>query len=197
MSLRHWLRTAAVAVAAVPLGLLLAGCGSGTDPGQGYVSGEGTVTTVPAGQRPAAPDLRGTTLEGTSFDLAALRGKVVVLNFWASWCPPCRAEGPALQTVARQLRSRGVDFVGVDTRDDDQAAARAFLSDIGSVYPNLDDSDGRVALAFQQGSVRLPPEAIPSTLVVDRAGRVAARILGPTTEPRLTALVTSIATEPA
>jgi thiol-disulfide isomerase/thioredoxin len=184
------------AVLAAAVALLVAGCGGGADPGQGYVSGEGTLTTVAVGQRPAAPDLRGRTLEGSTFDLASLRGDVVVLNFWASWCPPCRAEGPSLQIVARAMRDKGVEFVGVDTRDDDKAAARAFLSDIDSSYPNLDDSDGRVALAFQQGSIRLPPEAIPSTLVVDRSGRIAARILGPTTQPRLTALLMSVAAEP-
>jgi thiol-disulfide isomerase/thioredoxin len=178
-------------------GLVLAGCSSGTDSTLGYISGPGNVTQVTSADRHDAPPVRGKTLEGGSFDLAAYRGRVVVLNFWASWCPPCRAEAPALQRVATAMKPRGVVFVGIDTRDDDGDAVRAFLRNVGSTYPNLSDADGRLTLAFQDGPVRLPPELIPSTLVVDRQGRLAARILGPTTQPRLTALLTSIAAEPA
>ena len=195
MTPRPTLRVLALLLAMAALAL--AACSSGTDPGQGFVGGPGTVTEVRAGDRPQAPTLRGTTLDGRAFDLAAYRGQVVVLNFWGSWCPPCRAEAPALERVAAALKPSGVVFVGVDTRDLDQDAARAFLRNVGTTYVNLDDSDGRLALAFQQGSVRLPPQAIPSTLVVDRQGRLAARILGPTTQPRLTALLTPIAAERA
>jgi thiol-disulfide isomerase/thioredoxin len=187
-------RLAATVLALVSAGSLLAGCaGSNDDSGSGknFVSGAGYVTQVFAGDRTPAPPVTGSVLEGGSFDLSRYRGKVVVLNFWASWCAPCRAEGPALQVVAADLAKQGVVFVGVNTRDDADAA-RAFLENIHSAYPNVDDADGHVALAFHG---TLPPDAIPSTIVIDRQGRIAARIVGPTTEPRLRALLAPLATQ--
>jgi thiol-disulfide isomerase/thioredoxin len=194
---RRAARRALAPLLAAAAALALAACSGGNDATLGYISGPGTVTQVRTADRPAAPDVTGRTVEGGSFDLAAYRGKVVVLNFWASWCPPCRAEGPALQRVAAAMAPQGVVFVGISTRDDDGDAVRAYLRNIASTYPNLDDTDGRLTLLFQSGPVRIPPMAIPSTIVVDRQGRLAARILGPTTQPRLTALLTSIASEPA
>jgi thiol-disulfide isomerase/thioredoxin len=187
-------RLAATVLAVVSAASLLAGCsGSNDDSGSGknFVSGEGFVTQVYTADRKAAPKVTGSVLEGGSFDLSKERGKVVVLNFWASWCAPCRAEGPALQVVALDLAKQGVVFVGVNTRDD-PAAARAFLTNIHSAYLNINDSDGQVALAFHG---TLPPDAIPSTIVIDRQGRIAARIVGPTTEPRLRALLAPLATQ--
>jgi thiol-disulfide isomerase/thioredoxin len=189
--------TAAVrALGVLTLAALLAGCagGSAGSGSQRFVAGEGVVTTVSAGDRIPAPAVTGSTLEGGDFDLASLRGKVVVLNFWASWCAPCRAEGPSLQVVAGSLAPEGVVFVGVDTRDDDSDAARAFLANIDSTYANVDDSDGHVALAFHG---TLPPDAVPSTIVIDRHGRIAARVVGPTTEPRLRALLAPLVAEAA
>jgi hypothetical protein len=92
------------------------------------------------------------------------------------------------------MAGKGVQFIGIDSRDSDTAAANAFLSNIGSTYPNVQDPDGELALAFRG---TLTPGTIPSTLVLDRQGRVAVRILGPTTEPRLTALVTPVVAESA
>lgn len=179
--------------------LVLAGCASGTAaPGgtaeQGYLAGDGTTTVVAAADREPAPGLAGTTLDGASFDLSALRGKVVVLNVWASWCPPCRAESPMLQAVATDLRADGVEFVGIATRDGDGTAARAFAENVGLTYPSVLDPDGVALLAFRE---TLPPQAIPSTLVIDRQGRIAGRVIGPTTEPRLRALIAPVLAEPA
>jgi thiol-disulfide isomerase/thioredoxin len=188
------------AVAALTLGLLAtSGCGaassssasSGQPADQQFVSGPGTVTRVPASDRAAAPKLAGTLLDGSSFDLAEHRGKVVVLNVWGSWCPPCRAEAPHLQRVWSETRSSGVQFVGIDTRDT-TASAQAFERRFGITYPSLVDDDGRLLLAFRS---TLPPNAIPSTIVVDRQGRVAARIVGATTYEKLRALVDGIAAE--
>jgi thiol-disulfide isomerase/thioredoxin len=182
------------AAAALMAGLGLAGCSSGSAAGDGYVSGDGSVTTYPVADRKAAPALSGTTLEGKPLALAGYRGKVVVLNFWGSWCPPCRLEGPFLQDMSTTYAAKGVQFVGVDERDLADSA-RSFLANIGSTYPNLfDGPDGLLVLQF---SKTVPPQATPSTLVIDRRGRIAVRILGPTTEPRLAAILAPLVAEPS
>ncbi len=188
-------RRGAAALAAA-LVLALSGCAGGASgtAQQGYVEGDGTILVVPAAQRVAAPDLKGTTLDGRPFDLASQRGKVVVLNVWASWCPPCRAEGPMLQTVHTELLPQGGTLVGIDTRDGDGTAARAFAQNIGMTYPSVVDRDGKLLLDFAD---TLPPQAVPSTLVIDRSGRSAARVIGPVTEPRLLALVDPLLAEKA
>ena len=174
----------------------LAACSNATassDKGneQGFVSGLGTVTRVDAASRKAGPELKGTTLGGAAFDLSALKGKVVVLNVWASWCGPCRAEAPVLERVAQDLRPQGVQFVGLDTRDSD-ASAKAFVDNYGVTYDSVIDRDGQLQLAFRK---TIPPSAIPSTLVLDRQGRVAGRYLGPITEPRLRDLIAPVLAE--
>jgi thiol-disulfide isomerase/thioredoxin len=174
--------------------LALAACSSASGSGNGYVSGDGTVTTFPAADRKSAPAVSGPTLEGGQLSLSSYRGKVVVLNFWGSWCPPCRAEGPFLQFMSTQYAPKGVQFVGVDIRDDADSA-RAFLQNIDASYPNLfDGPDGLLVLRF---SDVVPPQATPSTLVIDRKGRIAVRILGPTTEPALAAILAPLIAEKA
>ncbi len=93
--------------------------------GQNFVGGDGTVTTVSSSERDEAPALQGTTLAGEPLDLDDYLGQVVVLNVWGSWCTPCRAEAPTLERVYRDLRPQGVEFVGINTRDDEEKA-RAF-----------------------------------------------------------------------
>jgi thiol-disulfide isomerase/thioredoxin len=203
MSGRGRRRVVAAVLAAAAL-VLVAGCTGGVaspDNGTNYVEGDETYTTYPVGGRAQAPDLAGPTLEGSHLDTAALRGKVVVLNFWGSWCAPCRAEAPSLGRVAAAMAAKGVQFVGINTRDLDQDGPRLFLSDIHEetpgalAYPNLvDDPSDPYAVRFN-GIV--PAQAIPTTLILDRSGRIAARILGPTTQPRLTALLAPIAAEKA
>ena len=102
------------------------------------------------------------------------RGDIVVLNVWASWCAPCRAEAPELQEVWNDVQGRGVQFVGLNTRDSELSAQR-FVETMGLTFPSVQDTDGRLQLLFSDS---LPPQAIPSTLVIDRDGNVAARILG-------------------
>jgi thiol-disulfide isomerase/thioredoxin len=183
-----------LALATLLAGLALASCSSGSAAGDGYVSGDGSVSTYPVADRKAAPALSGTTLEGKQLALASYRGKVVVLNFWGSWCPPCRLEGPFLQYMSTTYAAQGVQFVGVDVRDDADEA-RSYLANIGSTYPNL--FDGPDSLLVLQFSTIVPPQATPSTLVIDRRGRIAVRILGPTTEPRLAAILAPLVVEPA
>jgi thiol-disulfide isomerase/thioredoxin len=186
---------AALVGAAVLFGL--AGCSSTAAPtaggdGQGFVTGDGSVAVVDPADRRPAPDLAGTTLSGDAVSLSDLAGDVVVLNVWASWCGPCREEAPYLQAVADESAADGVTFLGINTRDDD-AAAQAFERRFEITYPSIVDEDGRLLLAFRD---TLPPSAIPSTLVIDRQGRVAARILRSTTYTELKRLVADVAAEP-
>lgn len=143
-------------------------------------------TVYAVGSRPTLPALSGPTLAGGRLDLASLRGHVVVLNIWASWCAPCKAESPALAVVARATASEGVVFVGIDENDQD-AAAKAFLAGIKSDYTHLVDPEGALL-----AHLRMLPAGIPSSLVVDPQGRVAARVIGPTTAAQMTALVARV-----
>lgn len=162
------------------LALLAAGCAGSGQTGQPqagdtrFVAGDGTMQLFAAADRKPAPPVEGETLEGGTASLAAHRGKVVVLNFWASWCGPCRAEAPVLKEVAAKTKGGGVEFLGIDFKDR-KADALAFERTEQTGYPSIFDQPGKVALAFQ-GTV--PPAAIPSTLIIDEQGRIAARALG-------------------
>jgi thiol-disulfide isomerase/thioredoxin len=175
---------------------LVAGCGnnglnlnSGTSPQLKTVGGvEGGV--FPVGDREPAPDLSGVTLDGARLDVFSLRGKVVVLNFWASWCAPCRAEARNLEAVSSQTKALGVEFVGIDIKDD-ETAARAFVAAKHVSYPSLYDQPGMLLLAFRGQA----PQSPPTTIVLDRQGRVAARFLQAVTETELLGPVQVIARE--
>lgn len=186
--------TRMAAAAAVALTLLLAGCGSSGDAVEaagdsGFVAGDGSIVILQDDQRPPAPDLVGETLDGGTFRLSDHLGEAVVLNVWASWCAPCRAEAPALAALAEEFEGRGVQFAGLDTRDSD-VSARAFVDRFGIPYPNVIDRDGRLQLLFSDS---LPPQAIPSTLVIDPQGRVAARALGKVSESSLRGILEQLA----
>lgn len=148
---------------------------------------EGPVTIVPPASRGEAVDLSGKTLDGGELDVAQFRGTVVVVNVWGSWCPPCRKEAPQLERAYRDLSARGVVFVGVDTRDN-LAAARAFVVRYSITYPSLVD-DGPLLLAFR-GAV--PAAAVPTTIILDGAGRVAARVIGGTDAATVEGLVDDV-----
>lgn len=181
---------------ALGLVLLLAGCADASSDvesagGQGFVSGDGSAQVIAPEDRTAAPEVAGTTLDGEPLALADFSGDVVVVNVWGSWCAPCRAEAEALQQVYLDHRQDGVQFVGLNTRDQ-QAAALAFEERFGITYPSLVDENGELQLAFRDS---LPPNAIPSTLVIDRDGDIAARVVGPTTYSQLSDLVGDVAAE--
>lgn len=131
--------------------LVIAGCGGGataeSDPG--YLTGPGVVTRTPVAERVALPPVTGALLQGGEFDSAEYPDTVLVYNVWGSWCAPCRAEAPALQEVWEQTRDRGVQFVGVNVKDND-ASARAFEREFGITYPSITTADsGTVLLAFR------------------------------------------------
>uniref|UniRef100_UPI00058C5D7C TlpA family protein disulfide reductase n=1 Tax=Nigerium massiliense TaxID=1522317 RepID=UPI00058C5D7C len=171
------------------LGLVASGCGSRPASEGGFVSGDGTLTTVPPDQRRPAPRIAGETLDGARFDSAQHPGGVLVYNVWGSWCAPCRKEAPALADASKELKGTAT-FVGINTRDLSKEPAQAFVRAFGVPYVNVFDPDGALLLTFGRD---LPPSAIPSTIVVDREGRIAARILGETTKATLTGVVTDVA----
>jgi peroxiredoxin len=157
--------------------LLLAGCSTGADAvdvNNGgefrFVAGTPAGEVIPEGDRAAAPEFSGTLLGGGDFDSTELAGEVAVLNFWGSWCPPCRVETPQFQEVYAGVRDRGVQFLGLNVKETSEQFAQAFVDSEGIEFPSLYDPRGEVALAFRD----YPANAIPSTIVLDREGRVAA-----------------------
>ncbi len=156
--------------------------------GPSYVESSYSSKFYHPGSRPLAPAFTGTTLDGKRFSLAADRGQVVVINFWGSWCAPCRREAPVLAQLARTFAARRVDFIGDDVHDY-PAAARAFEHTFNVGYPSLNDSNNQVALAFHS---TVPAAAIPSTLVIDQHGRIAARVVGEVSFNGLRALIDDV-----
>jgi thiol-disulfide isomerase/thioredoxin len=167
--------------------------GIGSTPEAGFVNGDGTIKVIAPGDRKPAPALVGQTVDGKAFDLSEAKGKVVVLNVWGSWCPPCRKEAPQLvRAYDRLTQGEGtakVAFVGINTRDPSPAAARAYQRTFKVPYPSVYDPSGELLLGFADS---LPPSAIPSTLVIDAQGRVAVLVLGGITAATLEDLVTQV-----
>jgi thiol-disulfide isomerase/thioredoxin len=172
---------------------LLAGCaasGVAADAGgavanPGYVSGDGTVTQWDPENRGDPVALAGRTYQGGTVDVAQWRGGVVVVNFWYAACPPCRLEAPDLAALATDYADRGVHLVGVNSTDD-AGTALAFERTFAIPYPSIGDTHGE-GVAAMQGAV--PLRAVPTTVVLDTEGRIAARILGRAEPSTLRALV--------
>ncbi|MFJ2832638.1 TlpA family protein disulfide reductase [Streptomyces sp. NPDC087263] len=190
-------RAALLTAGAAAVALALSACGSGgTSGGSGntnFVAGEDGISTVAKGERSAAPDLSGETVDGKQLDVADYKGKVVVLNVWGSWCPPCRAEAPNFVKVAKDTAAQGVQFVGINTRDPSTAPAKAFEEEQGITYPSLYDPTGKLMLRFKKGT--LNPQAIPSTLIIDRDGNIAARTLQALSEDKLREMLAPVLAE--
>jgi peroxiredoxin len=168
------------ALVAMACALVLAGC-TGKD---AVSQGDGTLyqfksatklgQTIAPGERKTAGNVTGDLLDGGTYSLSADKGKVVVLNFWASWCSPCRTEMPGFDALYRQDKAN-TTFVGIDTKDGSVSSAKAFVTDNAISYPIVRDEPGKTAL--QLG--KIPSGALPFTVILDKQQRVAAVYLQP------------------
>ena len=128
-----------------------------------------------------APDFELPKLGGGTVTLSATRGKVVVVNLWATWCAPCRREAPDLEEVWRRYADRGVAFIGVNERDQESAAI-AFQEEFGITYPSGFDPSGRVGFLYEI-------TGMPETFVVSPDGKIVYRFVGILSAPVLSAAI--------
>jgi peroxiredoxin len=183
------------AALAVLAALLLAGCATGdgaVDVANGgefrFVAGTPSGEVIPEDERASAPEFAGTLLGGGGFTSDELAGDIAVLNFWGSWCGPCRVETPEFQDVYAEVRDRGVAFLGLNVKETSEQFAIAFVDRFGIQFPSLYDPRGEVALAFRG----YPANAIPSTIVLDTEGRVAAVYTGTVSKADLHSVIDQI-----
>ena len=169
------------------LAFALTACGGGgsSTSEESFVSGDGSTTFIKMSDRKIAPAITGMTLSGENYTYN--KDRVAVVNVWASWCSPCRAEAPTLVALANKYTD--VAFIGILTRDN-PANAEAFERRFKIPYPTvIDDS---ILLGFK-GS--LPANAIPTTVILDKSGLVAARISGVVTVASLSELIEKVSAE--
>nr|WP_093186518.1 TlpA disulfide reductase family protein [Sanguibacter gelidistatuariae] len=158
---------------------------------QGYLSGDGSLRTWAVSDRGEAVALTGTDFSGAPVDSTEFAGDVVVLNTWYAACPPCRAEAPALLEVATARATDGVQLIGINGTDD-AGAALAFEREHAITWPSIADTNGSVVASLQKV---VPVQAVPTTVVLDRQGRVAARVLGQVDATTLDGLVADVLAE--
>ncbi|AEN10611.1 MULTISPECIES: TlpA disulfide reductase family protein [unclassified Streptomyces] len=187
-----------LAATAVAGALTLSACSddgvkSGGGGNTNFVTASSGISTVAKGDRTAAPKLDGTTLDDKQLDVADYKGKVVVLNVWGSWCGPCRLEAKYFAKVAKETEGQDVQFVGINTRDTQKSLAVSFEQDYGVTYPSLYDPTGKLILRFPKGTLNL--QTIPSTVVIDRDGKIAARKLGALDEEKLHEMIDPLIAE--
>lgn len=134
-----------------------------------------------------APDFSLTTFDGETITLSKLRGQVVIINFWASWCPPCRDEAAYLEATWRKYRDRGVILIGVDYVDT-ESNARAYLEEFDITYPNGPDVGQEIALAYRI-------KGVPETFYVDKEGQLRGVKIGPLFPPELDDVIETLLEE--
>jgi thiol-disulfide isomerase/thioredoxin len=190
-------RRAIRAAAALVATLMLAACTSTGADEQTRSAGEVGYPTVPRNLTRVAPDQRkelpavsGPALgSDKTISTQDYRGKIVVINVWGSWCPPCRKEAPDLQAASVETKNVA-QFVGITSKDYDPAPAEAFIRSFKITYPSIYDPTGKVLLAF---AGELPPSAIPSTMIIDKNGRLAVRVLSEVSEITLVDMINDVA----
>ena len=127
------------------------------------------------GRTPAmAPDFSVVDLTGKPVRLSALRGRVVLVNVWATWCPPCRDEMPSMERLYRELRGPDFELLAVSEDDGPIEGVRTFARDLGVTFPILYDPERQVG-------TRYGVWGYPETFVIDRTGRIVERVIGPRT----------------
>jgi thiol-disulfide isomerase/thioredoxin len=140
----------------------------------------GGVTAGCTGEKPRDPRLAGDLVDGGTYDPATHRGKVTVVNFWGSWCGPCRDEMPGLVSAYEKLRPDDVAFLGINVRDPNVDLAKAFEDRFTVPFPSIRDPQSKLALEFD-----LPPATIPATVILGRDGRPARSFRQPIREDEL------------
>jgi peroxiredoxin len=118
-----------------------------------------------------APGFSLVTPEGTTIRLEQFRGRIVLLNFWTTWCPPCRVEMPSMERLHREFMSQGLVVLAVDIRESPKQVAR-FMKEFRLSFPPLLDTDGEVAARYRV-------QGIPTTVLIDRGGRIVGTVVGP------------------
>ncbi len=190
-------RRAVATVAAVVVVLLAAGLAVAFSGGDGrasdrqFVDGSTDAWIFARGHRPLAPDFSGTTLTGAPLKFSSYKGKVVVLNFWGSWCDPCRSEAPVLAVLSQQYSREGVSFIGDDVGDT-PTNALAFTQSVGITYPSISDPGYQIAQEF--GNAVLINDT-PTTLVIDRTGHIAGVIYGSATYGELDTMIHDVVSQ--
>ncbi|MEV4811033.1 TlpA family protein disulfide reductase [Micromonospora avicenniae] len=184
MRARRWTAGLLATVAAVAL----AGCTSQSQEKSCATTPDGIIECAPD-ERSAPPKVAGELLTGGNYDVAQARGQVVVLNFWGSWCSPCRAEADDLEATYQATKASGVTFLGINVQDNKDKAL-AFEQSFGITYQSLFDPASRMALALD-----IPPNTIPATVVLDREGRIATVIRAGVKQEGLRPIVERIAAE--
>ena len=177
-------RRTVVTVTAV-IAVLLAGALTVTLLTQGKGNASDNTVEYQAGHRPLAPDVTGTSLTGATIKLSSYRGKTVVLNFWGSWCAPCRGEAPTLAVLDEQYGKQGIAFLGDDVGDTPQNAL-SFTRSHGITYPSLNDPGYAIVQQFAQVA---PVNDTPTTVVIDKTGHVAGMIVGSVSYGEMTTLL--------
>jgi peroxiredoxin len=163
-----------VVLAALAAFLAVSACTSaGSNGTYRFTSATALGKLIPAADRKPAGTFTGQLIDGGTIGTADLRGKVTLLNFWASWCTPCQVESPQLDLLYRRMKSKGIRFVGVDTKDA-KSNARSFVHDYGLSYPIVFDETGEIAVRLGD----LPARGLPFTVLLDKSGDVAAVYLG-------------------
>ena len=181
-------RTLVAAVSALALAGGVAACGESASEKAakevGSRNGDGSMTLFAPDERGEPLQLAGDTIDGATGDSADQRGKVVVVNLWASWCGPCAKEAPHLVEAFDETKGEDVEFVGINYRESSKETGRAQGEEWGFTWPSVYDKSGKTAIDMQ-GKMTTQP----STAILDRDGRIAAVVLGPVTTQTLVGAV--------